>query len=262
MYLCFKKLQNENTKLKSQISFLRSKVDQQQQQITILQKSKSDYHQGAGNTSTMNRTLLDDDRALEIIELTLHKYQQFLDFLRNAGFGKLIEYSGINKPTKPASSKAKSSGVKSSSKSPSSKYQKLSDEQNYFKEKIERTLSKMNETSELLDESNRQHFAHRSFDHQSNSTFLNYEQQDNMNIDTLLSNALEISRSYRRMNSSSLNNSTATLLRQRGTNNNHELSEIEEANRETSGASITLNPEEDSLPNIDEIQKSTQNLVR
>lgn len=33
-----------------------------------------------------------------------------------------------------------------------------------------------------------------------------------MDVDTLISNALEISRSYRRMNSSSVNNSTLSLL--------------------------------------------------
>jgi hypothetical protein len=35
--------------------------------------------------SNLNKSVLDDDKALEIIEFTLHKYQKFLDFLKNAG---------------------------------------------------------------------------------------------------------------------------------------------------------------------------------
>jgi hypothetical protein len=35
--------------------------------------------------SNLNKSLLDDDKALEIIELTMHKYQKFLEFLKNAG---------------------------------------------------------------------------------------------------------------------------------------------------------------------------------
>lgn len=73
-------LQDENTKLKSQISVYKSKVDHQQHQINALSSKQS-------NTSNLNRTLLEDDKALEIIELTLYKYQNFLDFLRNAGLG-------------------------------------------------------------------------------------------------------------------------------------------------------------------------------
>lgn len=38
-----------------------------------------------GSRSNLSKSVLDDDKALEIIELTLNKYQRFLDFLRNAG---------------------------------------------------------------------------------------------------------------------------------------------------------------------------------
>lgn len=44
----------------------------------------------------LSRTLLDDEKALEIIEITLQKYQKFLDFLRNSGFGNLIEIGEAN----------------------------------------------------------------------------------------------------------------------------------------------------------------------
>ena len=44
----------------------------------------------------MSRSYLDDDKAGEIIELTIYKLQSFLDFLRDRGFGKLIEIGGMN----------------------------------------------------------------------------------------------------------------------------------------------------------------------
>ena len=44
----------------------------------------------------MSRSYLDDDKAVEIIELTIYKLQSFLDFLRDRGFGKLIEIGGMN----------------------------------------------------------------------------------------------------------------------------------------------------------------------
>jgi hypothetical protein len=237
---------------------------------------KKSTHQG--NTSTLNRTLLDDDRALEIIELTLYKYQQFLDFLRNAGFGKLIEYSEINQEqqeqrqkqkqsgagdTKSANSRSKSSTLKNSSKSPNSK-SPISDEQRYYLSKISKTKSKLMNDSYQLYANNTFGNSKSIFD-ASNSTAINYENDTNMNIDTLLSNALEISRSYRRMNSSSLNNTTLNAhnynRNARGlTTNNEMLSEIEEANRETSAASLTLN-NESILPNIEELQKTTETLL-
>lgn len=99
----------------------------------------------------MNRTLLDDDKALEIIELTLYKYQSFLDFLRNAGFGKLIEMGDLsqeqqNNPVKQKNSqKNKSSKSKRQTLSPSNS--KLTDQQKYYLEKINRTKSRMNKHS-------------------------------------------------------------------------------------------------------------------
>lgn len=95
----FFKLQEENTKLKSQISVYKTKLEQQQQQINALSSKQNQ------NTSTLNRTLLDDDKALEIIELTLYKYQNFLDFLRNAGFGKLIDIGEMNQQQQHSNSK-------------------------------------------------------------------------------------------------------------------------------------------------------------
>lgn len=107
----------------------------------------------------MNRTLLDDDKALEIIELTLYKYQSFLDFLRNAGFGKLIEMGDLNQQeqqqqhvsNKSSKSAMKAAAKVSKSSSSSSKRQtlspatsKLSDQQKYYLEKINKTKSKMN----------------------------------------------------------------------------------------------------------------------
>lgn len=103
----------------------------------------------------MNRTLLDDDKALEIIELTLYKYQNFLDFLRNAGFGKLIEMGDLNqqeqqqqnagkssKSAMKAAAKASKSSSKRQTLSPSTS--KLSDQQKYYLEKINKTKSRMN----------------------------------------------------------------------------------------------------------------------
>ena len=100
----------------------------------------------------MNRTLLDDDK-LEIIELTLYKYQSFLDFLRNAGFGKLIEMGDLSQeqhhnPVKQKNSqKNKSSSSKSKRQTLSPSNSKLTDQQRYYLEKINRTKSKMNKNS-------------------------------------------------------------------------------------------------------------------
>jgi hypothetical protein len=59
--------------LQSKFELMSHKQQQQQQ----LNSSKAN--------NNLNRSVLDDDNALEIIELTLVKYQKFLDFLRNAG---------------------------------------------------------------------------------------------------------------------------------------------------------------------------------
>ena len=261
-------LQEDNTKLKSQVSFLKSKVEQQQHQIVSTQKKSTTAN---NNTSSLNRTLLDDDKALEIIELTLHKYQQFLDFLRNAGFGKLIEYSEINNQ-EPRSTTAKSGVIRSSkssskktaykslSKSPSKSPTTRTDEQRYYASKINKTKAKTMDN--MTQDDSYQFYGNDN----SNSTLMNYEgPENNVNIDTLLSNALEISRSYRRMNSSSLSNST--LLHNanhhhRATNQDM-LSEIKEGNRETSRGSLTLHTKNDDsvLPNIDELQKTTETLL-
>lgn len=82
--------------LKSENVMLKAKMDEQQKMISRL----SIETDGSGVTggSFLNRTAtnLDDEKALEIIELTLLKYQNFLDFLRNAGLGKLIELGEIH----------------------------------------------------------------------------------------------------------------------------------------------------------------------
>ena len=67
------KLQRENTKLKSQISILQTKLE------------NAPINNPNMSRSNLNKSLLDDDKALEIIELTMHKYQKFLEFLKNAG---------------------------------------------------------------------------------------------------------------------------------------------------------------------------------
>ena len=224
--------QDENNKLKSQISVYKSRVEQQQYEINRLQSK---------NSASMNRTVLDDDKALEIIELTLYKYQNFLDFLRNAGFGKLID---IGEMTHDKKTKTKQAEVikqqkklykekmangpinKSPNKSPT-------DQQKYFLAKINRTKSKMN----------------KNYDQVYNSSRLDSTLNESHDIDTLLSNALEISRTYRRFNSSSINNSTMYNCNQKR-NNEMMLSEIEEANKENS------NLNESELPSFDDIVKN------
>lgn len=113
------KLQDQNTNLQMEISSLKSenmslksKIDEQQQKLigrttttTMMNDETSMGSEsclvggvsGSGSAS-LNRTStnLDDEKALEIIELTLLKYQNFLDFLRNTGFGKLIELGEFN----------------------------------------------------------------------------------------------------------------------------------------------------------------------
>ncbi len=143
------RLQDDNTRLKSQISVLKSKLDQQQHEI---QKSKNRNNSTSSNNN-MNSTLLNDDKALEIIELTLYKYQGFLDFLRNAGFGKLIEMGDLNQEqvmnsNKQQQRKVGKNVVVAKSGSSSSSGGKMNEEQKYYLEKINKTRSKMNGRSQ------------------------------------------------------------------------------------------------------------------
>jgi len=142
------RLQDDNTRLKAHISMLKSKLDQQQHE---LQKAKS--RSNATQSNNMNSTLLNDDKALEIIELTLYKYQSFLDFLRNAGFGKLIEMGDLSQEqvinsnkqqakkgaSKSSAAKNGGSGKRQAVMSPD----KMNEQQKYYLEKINRTRSKM-----------------------------------------------------------------------------------------------------------------------
>lgn len=99
-------LQMEITSLKSENVSLKCKIDEQQKVISRMSTtsmtvaSDSMHHDSDTMCAThqLNRTAtnLEDEKALEIIELTLLKYQNFLDFLRNAGFGKLIELAECN----------------------------------------------------------------------------------------------------------------------------------------------------------------------
>lgn len=103
----------EISSLKSENVALKCKLDDQQKIITRMSSSSSSstsanaiattsnelslMHHDA-DTTQLNRTAtnLEEEKALEIIELTLLKYQNFLDFLRNFGFGKLIELAECN----------------------------------------------------------------------------------------------------------------------------------------------------------------------
>lgn len=67
---------------------MRNKIDQQQELINDLTKNNKEREASS--------SILDDENALNIIELTLFKYQKFLDFLKNAGFGKLIEMNEMS----------------------------------------------------------------------------------------------------------------------------------------------------------------------
>ncbi|RMZ99904.1 centrosomal of 78 kDa-like [Brachionus plicatilis] len=230
--------QDENTKLKAQLSVYKSRVEQQQHELNKLSSKQN---------ATMNRTMLDDDKALEIIELTLYKYQNFLDFLRNAGFGKLIDIGEMNQDKKSKSKHAEvikqqkklfkekigSGSLPKSPKKPRSK--SPTDQQKYFLAKINETKSKMSRNYEEVYNSSRI---------EADSTL-----NESHDIDTLLSNALEISRTYRRFNSSSINNSTMYNQRR---NNEMMLSEIEETNKENS------NLNESELPSFSDVAKISQ----
>lgn len=52
------------------------------------------------------RSIIDDENALDVIELTLNKYRQFLDFLRMSGYGNLIEIGEENFSAKRSHAKA------------------------------------------------------------------------------------------------------------------------------------------------------------
>ncbi len=154
--------------MKSQISVLRSKVEHQQREIQQNSRKQQNNNNNQTQSNMMNRTLLDDDKALEIIELTLYKYQGFLDFLRNAGFGKLIEMGDMNQRQQQQQqqqqknmlanneqkmrqqqqlTKSKSKSNSSSSKRQTLSPSKLSDQQKYYLEKINKTKSKMYKNS-------------------------------------------------------------------------------------------------------------------
>ncbi len=204
-------LQEENTKLKSQVSVLKHKLD-------------SNERRGAGASghnitvnNQMNRTLLDDDKALEIIELTLYKYQNFLDFLRNAGFGKLIEIGEMDQKQEQNKKPSKTSGSRNQqSRDQLDSSTKLTDQQKYYLDKINKAKSKMNknimESTQVSTTSNTKsiklskHSSHIDMFEEAGLSIVG--DLENHHIDTLLPNALEISRSYRdRLNSSSVNSS-------------------------------------------------------
>jgi hypothetical protein len=190
-------LQDENTKLKTQINTLKGKLEQASASSSNLKRNKSD---------TFNRTMLDDDKALEIIELTLQKYQNFLDFLRNAGFGKLIDMGEMNQQmlqqkqqqqplinkfrgqmdmNEAKSKKQQSQGTKVSS-------DHLTDQEKYYLNKIKKTKHKLSRLNG------------QQFD-ESEMTMINPD-ETNQNIDALVSNALELSKTYRRFNNSTMIN--------------------------------------------------------
>lgn len=85
--------------MKSENMNLRARLDQQASHR--IQSSKSPPQTQMNDETVMsNQTMttsnLDDEKALEIIELTLLKYQNFLEFLRMSGFGRLIELGELN----------------------------------------------------------------------------------------------------------------------------------------------------------------------
>lgn len=159
----------------------------------------------------------------QIIELTLYKYQNFLDFLRNAGFGKLIEIGEMDQKQEQSKKQSKSSSGRSqaskdhpNSLSPPPGNNKLTDQQKYYLDKINRTKNKMNrnvmESTQVSTVSNTKSSKmskHSSkIDMFDEAGFSIVGDLENHHIDTLLPNALEISRSYRdRLNSSSVNSS-------------------------------------------------------
>lgn len=259
------KFKDENTKLKAQISMLKTKVDQQQEQINQQQQQ-----------NPMNRTLLDDDKALEIIERAFYKYQNFLDFLRNAGFGKLIDIGEMNQIEKTASYENEEEEaevnedeedfarkikplkyLKSSSKSPIrsklvDQYDDqddelgLSDQQKYYLNKINKTKSKLT--------SNQNPAKKHATSNKNNHKHTKNNKQNENNIDTLLSNALEISKSYRRFNSSIIN---STGIYGASNNGKHQNGNDRDATLLNANQEI----ESKLLPDINDLEKSTELLI-
>jgi hypothetical protein len=221
--------------LKSQVDSLNLKVEEQQKLINRLSSKNSNIN----NESHLNRTLLDDEKALEIIELTLYKYQNFLDFLRNSGFGKLIEMGEMNQQNEQnllllqqqqhqlqqnsyhqqKSQKnhqlfmKKTRSDYSTTDVDMSKSNNLSNNNTWYFTTPKTTLDKQSKNNDVTTSHIEDELASLSFKSRSllqgetsiDSTAMN---DSSYSIDTLLSNALEISRSYRRFNSSSVNNST------------------------------------------------------
>lgn len=220
--------------MKSQVDNLNSKVEEQQKLINRLSSKNSNIN----NESHLNRTLLDDEKALEIIELTLYKYQNFLDFLRNSGFGKLIEMGEMNqqneqnlillqqqqhqlqqnsyhqqKSQKNHQLFMKKTRSDYSTTEVDMSKSNLSNNNTWYFTTPKTTLDKQNKNNDVTTSHVEDELASLSFKSRSllqgetsiDSTAMN---DSCYSIDTLLSNALEISRSYRRFNSSSVNNST------------------------------------------------------
>jgi centrosomal protein CEP78 len=217
MLLQFKE---ENTKLKAQISMLKSKLDHQQNQIEILKQKNPN-----NTTSMMNRTLLDDDKALEIIERAFQKYQNFLDFLRNAGFGQLIDIGEMHQIDKTnVQEEYETDGIVSKINPINEEEEEedgLSDQQKYYMNKINKTKSKLsNKSSKKLSSSSKQRGPRELAGDETNA--------DENNIDALLSNALEISKSYRRFNSSIINSTGIYPQKQNPNINNNETTLLKE----------------------------------
>lgn len=72
--------QESKSQLEYKIVQLKQENNQLKNQVNVLQHQVLNVRQ-----TNLNKSILDDDKALEIIELTLHKYQKFLDYLRNNG---------------------------------------------------------------------------------------------------------------------------------------------------------------------------------
>ena len=219
MLLQFKE---ENTKLKAQISVLKSKLDHQQNQIEILKQKNPN-----NTTSMMNRTLLDDDKALEIIERAFQKYQNFLDFLRNAGFGQLIDIGEMHQidKTNAQEEEYETEGIVSKinpiNEEEEEEENGLSDQQKYYMNKINKTKSKLsNKKQSKKSSSNKQRTEKQQGDDEING--------EENNIDALLSNALEISKSYRRFNSSIINSTGIYPQKQNPNINNNETTLLKE----------------------------------
>ena len=238
-------LQEENTKLKTQVSVLRHKLETNERRGGGGGGASISGHNTTASNQ-MNRTLLDDDKALEIIELTLYKYQNFLDFLRNAGFGKLIEIGELDQKQEQNKKQSKSSGGRNqaardqlnSSSPPPGASSKLTDQQKYYLDKINKTKSKINknimESTQMYSVSTvsntksskmSKHSSHVDMFEEAGFSIVG--DLENHHIDTLLPNALEISRSYRdRLNSSSVNSSMINNTHYTNTNTKRKANEM------------------------------------